>query len=147
MTIDSRTRSERSPAKERAAMNDDPISDFLKAVEAAAIELTDVYSDDAVLDATVPNWRFCLVGPEAIKTEYSKWFCDPATFVSLERMPVPDGEVVIYEHEFMHDGVRHRAHHAHHLVVREGKIAADTVWCGGKWPEPLLKDMAETNRA
>lgn len=128
-------------------MNNDPISDFLKAVEAAAIEQTDVYSDDAVLDATLPNWRICLVGPEAIKAEYSKWFCDPAAFVSLERIPVPDGELVIYEHEFMHDGVRHRGHHAHHLVVRDGKIAADTVWCGGKWAEPLLEDMAAANKA
>ena len=24
----------------------------------------------------------------------------------------------------------------------DGKIASDTVWCGGKWPEPLLGDMA-----
>lgn len=131
----------------RAAMSDDPVSDFLKAVEAAAIHQTEIYSDDAVLDATVPNWRFRLVGAEAIKAEYSKWFCDPATFVSVERMPVPDGEVVIYEHEFTHDGVRHRAHHAHHLVVRDGKIAADIVWCGGKWPEPLLKDMAEPSKS
>ncbi len=128
-------------------MNNDPISDFLKAVEAAAIEQTDVYSDDAVLDATVPNWRLCVVGGEAIKAEYSKWFSEPATFVSLERIPVPDGELVIYEHEFMHDGVRHRGHHAHHLVVRDGKIASDTVWCGGKWPEPLLEDMAAANKA
>lgn len=43
-------------------MDNDPISEFLKAVEAAAIEQTDVYSDDAVLDATVPNWRLCVVG-------------------------------------------------------------------------------------
>ncbi len=128
-------------------MNNEPISDFLKAVEAAAIEQTDVYSDDAVLDATVPDWRFRLVGPEAIKAEYSKWFSDPATFVSLERIPVPDGEIVIYEHEFTHDGVRHRGHRVHHLVVRGGRIASDAVWCGGKSREPLLTDMAAANKA
>jgi hypothetical protein len=49
---------------------------------------------------------------------------------------------VIYEHEFVHEGVRHRGHHAHYLIVRDGKIASDTVWCGGKWPESLLHDMA-----
>ena len=123
-------------------MNDDPVGAFLKAVETAAIEETDVYAEDAILDATVPNWRFQAVGPQAIKAEYAKWFADPATFVALERIPVPEGELVMYEHEFVHDGVRHRGHHAHHLVVREGKIASDTVWCGGKWPEPLLNEMA-----
>jgi len=123
-------------------MNNDPIGDFLKAVAAASVDETDVFADDAVLDATVPNWRFYVVGSQAIKAEFAKWFSDPATFVALERIPVSDGELVIYEHEFVHDGVRHRGHHAHRLVVRDGRIASDTVWCGGKWPEPLLNDMA-----
>ena len=123
-------------------MNSDPIGEFLQAVQGAAIRETDVYAEDAVLDATVPNWRLKAVGPQAIKAEYAKWFSDPTTFVALERIPVPDGELVIYEHEWMQDGVRHRGHHAHHLVVRDGRIASDTVWCGGKWPEPLLNRMA-----
>jgi len=123
-------------------MNGDPIGEFLQAVQGAAIHETDVYAEDAVLDATVPNWRLKAVGPQAIKAEYAKWFSDPATFVALERIPVPDGELVIYEHEWMQDGVRHRGHHAHHFVVRHGRIASDSVWCGGKWPEPLLNRMA-----
>ena len=123
-------------------MNGDPIGEFLQAVQGAAIHEADVYAEDAVLDATVPNWRLKAVGPQAIKAEYAKWFSDPATFVALERIPVPDGELVIYEHEWMQDGVRHRGHHAHHLVVRDGRIASDSVWCGGKWPEPLLNRMA-----
>ena len=110
-------------------MNNDTIGDFLKAVETAAIDETDVYADNAVLDATVPNGRFYAVGPQAIKAEYAKWFSDPATFMALERTPVPDGKLVIYEHEWVRDGVRHREHRAHHLVVRDGKTASDTVWC------------------
>ncbi len=130
-------------------MNNDTIGDFLKAVETAAIDETDVYADDAVLDATVPNGRFYAVGPQAIKAEYAKWFRDPATFMALERIPVPDGELVIYEHEYewVLDGVRHRGHDAHHLVVRDGKIASDTEWCGGRWSEPLLNDMAAAENA
>lgn len=90
----------------------DPIGDFLNAVEAAAIHDTDVYAEDAVLDATVPNWRFRAVGPEAIKAEYGQWFSEPATFAALERIPVPDGDLVIYEHEWVQDGVHHRGHGA-----------------------------------
>jgi hypothetical protein len=122
-------------------MTSDPIAEFLKAVESAAMPEADVYTEDAVLDATVPNWRLHAVGSEAIRAEYANWFSEPATFATLERIPVPDGELVIYEHEWVQDGVRHRGHHAHHLVVRDGKIASDTVWCGGKWPEPLLNEM------
>jgi hypothetical protein len=142
MTIDSTNGKPNESRKGATTMSNDPIGDFLRAVEAAAIDEVDVYADDAVLDATVPNWRLHAVGEQAVKAEYTKWFSDPATFVKLERIPVPEGELVIYEHEFVHDGVRHRGHHAHHLVVRDGKIASDTVWCGGKWPEPLLDDIA-----
>ena len=70
---------------------------------------------------------------------------EPATFVALERIPIPGGELVIYEHEWVANGVRHRGHHAHHILVVDSKIASDTVWCGGKWPEPLLQDMASAS--
>jgi hypothetical protein len=145
MTIDSANQ-RADIGKGATAMNNDPVGDFLKAVETAAIDGTDFYAEDAVLDATVPNWRFHAVGPQAIKAAYTQWFSDPATFVALDRIPVPDGELVIYEHEWFQGAVRHRGHHAHYLVVREGKIASDTVWCGGKWPEPLLNDIAAAGK-
>ena len=43
-----------------------------------------------------------------------------------------------YCHE---NGVPHAAHHLHLLTVRDGLIAADTVFCGGRWPASLLADM------
>ena len=72
-------------------MNSDPIGEFLKAVESAAISETDVYAEDAVLDATVPNWRFRVAGAQAIKAEYAAWFSDPATFVTLSGSRSPTG--------------------------------------------------------
>ena len=127
-------------------MSQDPISTFLKAVEAGAVEETDFYAEEAELDATTPNWRARVHGPDAIRAEYAKWFSEPATFVALERIPTPGGELVIYEHEWVANGVRHGGHHAHRIVVVDGKIASDTVWCGGKWPEPLLQDMASASQ-
>lgn len=128
-------------------MNDDPVGAFLKAVEAAAIEEIDVYAEDVVLDATVPNWRFKTEGGDAIKTQYAKWFSQPMTFVELRRLPVPDGEFVAYELEWVEEGVRQRVHHAHHIVVHDGKITSDTVWCGGPRPEEtLLAEMEAARR-
>ena len=123
-------------------MNDDPISAFLAAIETATVDEADVFTDDAVLDATVPNWRMRVEGSDAIRAEYAKWFDHPASFIALERIPTPDGEVVLYEHEWLDGGIRHRGHHAHVIVVVDGKIASDTVWCGGKWSESLLQSMA-----
>jgi len=121
---------------------DDPIRQFLDAVAAATIDGTDIYVADAELDATVPGWRSHIVGDRAIKDEYTKWFSHPATFIDLERLEVPDGEVVTYEIEWHESGVRYRGHHAHHLTVDKGKIVRDKVWCGGRWPESLLQQMA-----
>jgi hypothetical protein len=43
----------------------DPIDELLDAIERADLEGTDVFAADAVLDATVPNWRFTVrSGPQ-----------------------------------------------------------------------------------
>ena len=51
---------------------------FLNAIEDAAIASCDVWSANAVLDATVPNWRLRAVGVDAIRAEYGRWFADRA---------------------------------------------------------------------
>ena len=120
---------------------------FLDAVAASTIADCDAWADDAVLDATVPNWRFRLVGPDAIRAEYAGWFADPGAFVELERESVEDGEVVRYLLSWQEAGVAHVAHHLHLLRVRDGRIVRDTVVCGGRWPQPLLDDMAASQAA
>jgi hypothetical protein len=117
------------------------VDDFLAAVESAAIATCDVWSEDCVLDATVPNWRFHRRGPDAIRAEYGTWFADAGAFESVRRWPVDDGEVVQYVLTWTQDGVPHAAHHVHLLQVRRGRIVADTVLCGGRWPAALLAEM------
>lgn len=118
---------------------------FLAAVERATIPTTDAWDDDAVLDATVPNWRFSVRGADAIRTEYAGWFAQPARFESLERTPLPDGELVEYVLAWEEDGVPHAAHHLHRLRVRGARIVSDTVFCGGRWPAALLAQMEEAS--
>jgi hypothetical protein len=120
-----------------------PVDEFLHAIETASIQGCGAWSDDAVLDATVPNWRLRASGPEAIRAEYARWFADPAHFDELHRYPVGDGdgEIVEYMLSWSENGVPHAAHHMHLLRVRDGRIVADTVMCGGRWPAGLLAEM------
>jgi hypothetical protein len=119
------------------------IDTFLRAIESAAIPSCDAWSEDATLDATVPNWRMRLTGPDAIRAEYVRWFADPARFEDLRRRPLGDGtgEVVEYTLAWQENGVPHTGHHMHLLTVRDGKIVADTVMCGGRWPASLMAEM------
>jgi hypothetical protein len=118
-----------------------PVDRFLHAVSTATIDDCDAWTDDVVLDATVPHWRFHRNGADEVRATYREWFADPATFESLRRMPVDDGEVVQYTLTWVEDGVPHAAHHVHILGVREDRITSDTVVCGGRWPAALLAEM------
>ena len=114
---------------------------FLAAVEGARVPDCDAWADDAVLDATVPNWRLTRRGADAIRAEYGRWFADPGRFEQLRRIPTPGGEVVEYLLTWDEQGVPHAAHHVHILEVDDDRITADTVMCGGRWPASLVAEM------
>jgi hypothetical protein len=119
------------------------VDEFLAAIENAAIPDCDVWSADATLDATVPNWRVHRAGRDAIRAEYARWFADPAQFDELRRYPVDGGagELIEYTLSWAENGVPHAAHHMHLLTIHDGRIVADTVLCGGRWPASLLAEM------
>jgi hypothetical protein len=131
-----------------AAMTSSPAVDkFLHAIETAGIASCDVWAADAELDATVPNWRMHVSGPDAIRAEYSRWFADPGTFEELRRHQIAEGpgEVVEYTLSWVENGIPHAGHHLHVLDVRDDLIVADTVFCGGRWPASLLAEMESAN--
>ena len=80
---------------------------------------------------------------DAIRAEYARWFAEPACFDELRRYPVEGGqaEVVEYMLSWTENGVPHAAHHLHVLTVRDDRIVADMVFCGGRWPAALLAEM------
>jgi hypothetical protein len=125
-------------------MADTPVIEkFLQAIEGAMIPGCDVWDPDATLDATVPGWRLHAAGADAIRAEYAKWFADAGHFDELRRYPVTGGasEVVEYTLSWAENGVPHAAHHMHLLTVRDDRIVADTVFCGGRWDAALLAEM------
>jgi len=103
-----------------------------------------LYAEDAVLDATVPNWRFVVTGGAAISEEYGRWFAAPAVLEELTRRPFDGGEMVRYMLSWVENETPHAAHHCHSLTMGEkGEIISDVVFCGGRWDAALLARMGE----
>jgi hypothetical protein len=118
------------------------VDDFLDAVLSASIDDCEVWVEDATIDVTVPDWRFRRRGADAIREIYRRWFSEPGTFVELRRAPVTGGEVVRYLISSTDRGRPYLAHHVHWLELREGKVTADVVFCGGRWFAERQAEMA-----
>ena len=130
-----------APASRPTATNG--VDRFLDGIVHATIPTTDAWTDDATLDATVPNWRFTADGADAIRATYAGWFADPGRFEELRRLPTATGIVVEYLLTWEDAGVPHAAHHVHLLTLApDGRIADDHVFCGGRWDAALLAEMA-----
>jgi hypothetical protein len=71
----------------------DMIDALLAGIETGSVP-EGVFVDDAVLDATVPNWRYTTRGGAAVRSELSRWYADPGTFEDLRRTRIDDGELV-----------------------------------------------------
>jgi len=119
----------------------DPVARFLQAVESATIPNCGVFSDDVALDATVPNWRFSLSGRAAVEDELAGWFADAGRFESVRRAPLPEGELVEFTLTWEENGEPHMCHQLHALTLRDGRIARDLAFCGGRWDSALMAEM------
>jgi hypothetical protein len=104
-----------------------------------------IFTNDAVLDATVPNWRFTIRGGNAIREQLSQWYAVPGKFEFLDRTPIPGGELVEFTLTWSENGVDHTAHQAHILGVVDNIVVSDTLFCGGRWPAPLVAEMQNHN--
>ena len=124
-----------------------PIERYLAAIESAAMSRCDALSADVVLDATVPNWRFAVSGETAVRDELGRWYAQAGRFEELTRSPLPNGELIEFTLSWEESGVPHAVHQAHVVEVRDDRIVADRVWCGGRWPAALLAEMAATAQA
>ncbi|MGH9180904.1 MAG: nuclear transport factor 2 family protein [Acidimicrobiales bacterium] len=126
-----------------AVLGSRTVDRFLEAIAGGDGIPTKLFADDAVLDATVPGWRFPLRGAARLCDQYDGWFRHPGTFEELERLAVDGGEVVTYLLTWLVRGVPHAAHHIHVLRFdASGRIAADRFFCGGQWDAALLAKMA-----
>jgi hypothetical protein len=122
------------------------IDRFLDGIRAGQLP-NDLYAPDAVLDATVPGWRFQARGPVPIQAEYQSWYFVPSELLSIERHEIDGGEVVRYLQQAEVDGTTYLAHHSHILKVEGDRIVADTVFCGGRWGPEAVAQMGAAAHA
>jgi hypothetical protein len=115
---------------------------LLAGVEAGSIP-DGLFAPDAVLDATVPNWRLSVRGSDAIRDQLSRWYAEQGQLVSVDRAPIPEGELVEFTLTWSEQGVDYTAHQAHILRVAGNRILADTMFCGGRWPASLVAEMEQ----
>ncbi len=120
----------------------DPVGAFLDGIESGQLS-EDVFCEDILLDATVPNWRFRVKGANAVRDELGTWYAEPGRFGELRRNTFDDGELVEFTLSWEEAGVTHTCHQAHLVRLRGDRIASDTVFCGGRWPATLLADMEQ----
>jgi hypothetical protein len=123
------------------------VDEFASAVEQATLAGADIFSDDVVLDATVPNWRFTVRGASEVRAQLGAWFANPGHFDELRRTELPDGELVEFVLSWEERGIPHAAHQAHVLRVVNDRIAEDVAFCGGRWPASLLAEMEASAQA
>lgn len=121
-------------------MSTNPVDDLLRSVESASWAGFDGLADDAVLDATVPDWRFVLTGGDAVRAQFAQWFRDPSELV-VTRQPLPSGELVEVFLSWEEPDGRHWANQVHVLDVADGRITKDRFWCGGRWNERQAAEM------
>jgi len=125
----------------------DPVTALLTAAQTGQRVPSETFGDDVVLDATVPNWRFTCHGAERVRDQLAEWYADPAEFESLTRTPIPGGELVEFVLTWTEAGMPYAAHQAHVIQVVDGRIAKDTVFCGGRWDAGLLAEMEAASHA
>jgi hypothetical protein len=125
----------------------DVIDRFTAAIEGATIQdARDVFADDALLDATVPNWRFAVRGRDGVSKELAGWYADPGQFESLTRTDLPGRATLVqFVLTWEEQGEPHMCHQAHLIEHQDDRITLDRVWCGGRWDSALMAQMAEAN--
>jgi hypothetical protein len=119
----------------------DPVARFLDDLAAGGALDPAIFTEDVVLDSTVPNWRFDLVGHEAVRQQLAAWFAIPGEYEWIRRQATPTGELVEFFFCWEENGMPYAAHQLHLLDIEHGRIWRDTMFCGGRWPAPLLAEM------
>jgi hypothetical protein len=130
----------------RSTAMTNPVDRFTQAIETASLSDANAFAQDAVLDATVPNWRYTVNGARNIEAELGRWYADPGRFEEIRRTVLPDGELLEFVLTWEENGEPHMCHQAHHIEVHDGLITRDRAWCGGRWGAALQAEMAEAAR-
>jgi hypothetical protein len=127
----------------------DAVRRFIHALETSDWDgLEDAYTDDAIFDASVPNWHFQIEGAAAAVDQLRDWFGVPdPTLTELNVVTTDEGAVVDFELRRTcpgnpaenHDPHLEGCRQAHIFRLVDGRIAEQRVYCAGEWLEDDLR--------
>ncbi len=120
-------------------------TEFTTCVEQGDFDrIAGLYTDDAVFDAHVPNWRFQAQGPDAIAEQLKGWFQLPGRFHEVQTQATECGDLLVrfawHEQEGTDAEITSRELQLWRLAG--DRIAEQVVFCAGRWDRPLVKQMA-----
>jgi len=125
------------------ALKTETVSRLLDAVTAGTGIPEELFTPDAVLDATIPGFRFTQVGPAHIAGQMSDWFADPGEFIDLVRTELPDGsELVRFLLTWREHGELWAAHQSHVVELDGDRIRRVEMFCGGRWNSARQAEIA-----
>lgn len=115
---------------------------FLAAIERGR-PAPDVLAPAVTLDAVVPEWRFALVGDEAVAAQLATWYPVPMRLEEVRRLRLPGGELIEMTAVWEERGVPFAARQVYVLDVdpSSDRITAIHTWCGGRWSAARLAEM------
>ena len=121
----------------------DAVSRLLEAITAGTGIPQGLFAPDAVLDATIPGFRFAQHGPEHVAGQMSSWFAHPGAFTDLQRTALPDGrELVRFDLTWHEDGALWAAHQSHLVELEGEQIRHVEMFCGGRWDAARQAEIA-----
>lgn len=127
----------------------DSVSDLLDQLAAGTGVDASLFTKAATLDATVPNWRFTVHTATNVAAQFATWFAfdAPGNYDELRRLPTPSGEVVEFMLQWTEHGTVHACHQSLIIELDDNRISRVTLFCGGRWPAPLLAEMEAAGAA
>lgn len=99
--------------------------------------VAELYTDDALFDINVPEWRFQLSGPERIQRQLDEWHPQPPELVEWQERLSSWGAVVelaLWEGD--NNELYSRSIHMFDII--DGAIARHTMYCTGDWTKQAL---------
>ncbi len=106
--------------------------------------LSDLYRQDAILDASVPQWRYQLQGRDAIRAQHAQEFGSVrgARVAASRVTPTLDGVVVEIEGCFEEDGEECLWREVHILHTDGAAITEHVGYCTGIWDAATIARQA-----
>jgi hypothetical protein len=140
-----RTRHQRGRRAMRHKEADDLAGLFIEFLETGTVP-EGLFTPDVFCDFTMPTWRLQAEGIDGVLALRKAGHPGPGNVPRWRTDPTMDGFVLEFEERWEQDGTEWYSREMTRADVRDGRIAAFSVYCTGDWdPEHLAKHAASVH--